>query len=220
MKKWILMLLVLAIVLMTAACKKPVGQTPYEEVSPGGEVSGEDDATGEDTPSADSSSPTQNNGQSTTSKDSGKKTTTAAKDNSVDFTWGDDEDDDGFIKVPSTTKAPTTTTTTTRPPVGQRVFPQAGDKPHAYLEITQVSVVDNEVTLSIKNVTKGFESDNTDCMYFVCYNEAGKELATLEINSGRILPGETVTKTVTVPKGTLQMVFEKYDGEFWTSGWH
>ncbi len=118
----------------------------------------------------------------------------------------------------STTEA-TTTTATTAPAVDERVFPQAGDKPHEYLEFIEVSVEGNNVTLVIKNVTSRFESNQYDYMSFICYDKEGIELGRVEMNSGRIMPGASVTKTFSIPDGTHQVVFEKYEGEFWTTGW-
>lgn len=170
-------------------------------------------------------------GQSTTS---GVKTTAATttktNDNAVmweDLTSSTKTTSTDGKKVTATTATTTTTTTTTAPtttlPTKQEQvknvsLPAEGYTPDGKIQLGAVKLTGNTVSVEIKNITKGRETDQDSCFEYTCYDEDGKQLKRGEIRFGRIHKQQSRTCEFTIPEDTVKVELTDFVVKYWTDG--
>jgi len=239
MKRYSLFIFCVLLCLSLAACKKPVGSTPYESTDSYVSSDVESDEQGGSLESDSSQLPQGDNSNSTTKGTTSKNTTTkSGSDNEVVLDWGEPEptvvtdskgstvtDKNGdAVTVTTTTTTTVTTTTTTKPTQQEEVkgvsLPKEGYRPDGNLELGTVTIdKNNKVAMVIKNTTKKWESDQTSYFEYTCYDKNGKTLCTEKLPFGRINAGKSVTVQFTIPKDTEKVELTKYVAEFWSDGW-
>lgn len=209
MKRWIALFACFLLVVSMSACAKPFGITPYEA----GEAYDDPNAEG---PQSDIVGVNKEVSMPTTGG-WGTTTTTGAlfqgNQNAVDLDWGQ-----------ATTTFKKETTTTTKPTEQQQVqnvsLPAQGYSPDGRIEIGTVLLNGNILTMQIKNITKGYETDMESYFEYACYDSKGKTLRRDKIVFGRIHKNSSRTCRFALPKGTAEMKLIKFQAEFWTDGFH
>ncbi len=238
MKRYSLLIFCVLMCLALAACKKPVGGTPYESTDAVDSSSIVDDNQSDVLGSDSSVLPDDGDSNSTTKGTAGRgtTTTTVGNNNEVELDWGEPEptvvtdskgntvtDNKGqAVTVTTTTTMATTTTQPTKQEVVKGIsLPKKGYRPDTNLELSSVTVdKNNKVTMVIKNITTKWESDQSSYFEYTCYNEKGKTLCTEKLPFGRINAGKSVTVQFTIPKDTEKVELTKYVAEFWSDGWN
>ena len=162
-----------------------------------------------------------------------KPTTTQATNNSVD--WGDTfgENDTTGKGEPTTTKKPTTTTTTKptttttlKPTTIQQVsLPAVGTDVDARkpgrIAISAISLKSGVMSVTIRNNTTNWITEETDYVTYACYDKDGKELKGSDsvfgyLYLGCLEVGEEVSFNVTLPQGTARVEITGSKIVYWT----
>lgn len=209
MKRWIALWACVLLILSMTACVKPFGITPYQA----GEAYDNPDDEG---PQSDIVAVNKEVSLPTTIG-FGATTTTRVPfqggQNAVDLNWGE-----------ASTTFRQETTTTTKPTEQEQVqsvsLPAQGYSPDGRIEIGTVSLKGNILTMQIKNITKGYETDLESYFEYACYDKKGRTLRRDKIVFGRISKQSSRTCRFALPKGTAEMKFTKFQAEFWTDGFH
>ncbi len=158
-----------------------------------------------------------NSASSTTGTSAG--TTTKSTNNDVD--GGDWFGDD------TTTTAKTTTTTTVasaeQTKVGKVSLPATGYDPDGKgrIQIGEVSYDKPMVTIEVKNVTTKWMTEETDYLEYTCYDKKGNKLTSKDAVFGKLYigalrAGKSVTKSFSVPNGTVRVEITGYKLTYWT----
>ena len=102
-------------------------------------------------------------------------------------------------------------------------FPSAGDALDANLQLGEVTVdLDARTgTMVVKNISRGWETEQNSYLLFSCYNVNGGSLGSIRVNIGRIhAGGQSAPLAFTMPAGTARMEFSLCKAEYWTNGFH
>ena len=157
---------------------------------------------------------------STTTSDVTSATDTAASSSQNDFNGGD------WFEEDTTTTTITTTTTVAsaeQTKVGKVSLPATGYDPDGKgrIQIGAVSYDKPMVTIEVKNVTTKWMTEETDYLEYTCYDKKGNKLTSKDAIFGKIYigalrAGKSVTKTFSVPNGTVRVEITGYKLTYWT----
>ena len=124
----------------------------------------------------------------------------------------------GSTQSKVTTSAGTTGTTKPTQQEGAQsvVLPKTGKKLHTYIVIGSVSLSGNEVSLELKNVSTGRETDGESYFEYTCYDKNNVVLAVDKIEIGFIPTRSGKIYTFTIPENTDRVALTDCQAEYWS----
>ena len=113
------------------------------------------------------------------------------------------------------------TTSTTKPTqqdvVSEISLPAEGYTPDNRIQIGQVSLTVNVVTMEIKNISSKWESNDGDSYFeYTCYNKNNLVLEVGKIEFGYIAAKSNKVCTFTIPDGTTRVALTDFHAEYWS----
>lgn len=249
MKRLLIVLLCVALACSLVACggnKKPVTEPSTSEqgsTTTTASTESADSTTGDKTePSktestAGKTDPTKTENTTTTTTTTTKKPTSANKptqtqpsDNSIDwentFGSGTTADNGTTTTTTTTTTAPTTTTTVPPTKVEEVILPAVGTdvdvvKMKGRIRISDIKLEKSVLTITIKNESDNWITQETDWVKYTCYDKDGKALSGEGeffgyIYLGCLECGDSITSTVTLPAGTVKVEITDCEIVYWT----
>lgn len=147
-------------------------------------------------------------------------TSTAATPSQNEFNGGDWFEDDATTV---TTTTATTVASAEQTKVGKVSLPATGYDPDGKgrIQIGAVSYDKPMVTIEVKNVTTKWMTEETDYLEYTCYDKKGNKLTSKDAIFGKLYigalrAGKSVTKTFSVPNGTVRVEITGYKLTYWT----
>ena len=143
--------------------------------------------------------------------------TTAAVSSSTTHAAATTEAQQTTATTAATGNGGTTTRPTQQQVVGAVSLPAEGYSPDNRIQIGEVSLIANVVTMEIKNVSSKWETaDEVSYFEYTCYNKNNIILGAGKIEFGFIPVNSSKVCTFTIPDNTAEVLFTKYKAEYWS----
>lgn len=157
---------------------------------------------------------------------SANKTETNASTGAATSPSQNEIDGGDWFEDDTTTTATTTVTTVAsaeQTKVGKVSLPATGYDPdgRGRIQIGAVSYDKPIVTIEVKNITTKWMTEETDYLEYTCYDKKGNKLTSKDAVFGKLYigalrAGKSVTKTFSVPNGTVRVEITGYKLTYWT----
>lgn len=96
------------------------------------------------------------------------------------------------------------------------VLPEPGDKLDEHIVISAVSLTDDKLALTFKNISKVWEAGTESFVEFTCYGMEGNKLDTQKAQLGQIDSGKTASCEITLPANTTSVKVTNFDFGYWS----